>query len=163
MNVFKKGALVLLLLMTPLNVEATQPVLTSVNIQPARNEKDITCLANAIYFEARGESTIGKTAVAQVIINRTKDERFPSTVCDVVKEKDRIKGVERCQFSWYCRKVKIEDIKLYHESHRIATLFINHKITNEQVKNALFFHSTGVNPRWKRKQVARIENHIYYE
>ena len=46
----------------------------------------IACLATAIYFEARGEPMVGQVAVAQVIINRVDDERFPDTVCEVVKQ-----------------------------------------------------------------------------
>ena len=44
------------------------------------------CLATAIYFEARGEETLGQMAVAQVVINRMVDDRYPDTVCDVVWE-----------------------------------------------------------------------------
>ena len=49
----------------------------------------IACLATAIYFEARGEPMVGQVAVAQVIVNRVYDERFPDTVCDVVKQGDK--------------------------------------------------------------------------
>ena len=40
----------------------------------------VTCLAIAIYFEARGEPDVGQIAVGNVIVNRTKDPRFPNDV-----------------------------------------------------------------------------------
>ena len=46
----------------------------------------ITCLAQAVYFEARDQPTIGQMAVAQVVLNRVHDSRWPDTVCEVVKE-----------------------------------------------------------------------------
>jgi N-acetylmuramoyl-L-alanine amidase len=46
----------------------------------------ILCLATAIFFEARSEGVTGKEAVANVIINRVQDERYPDTVCGVVNE-----------------------------------------------------------------------------
>ena len=45
-----------------------------------------TCLAVAIFFEARGEPYEGKEAVANVIINRVEDTRYPNSVCGVVNE-----------------------------------------------------------------------------
>ena len=68
----------------------------------------IACLATAIYFEARGEPMVGQVAVAQVIVNRVYDERFPDTVCDVVKQGEyytwnkSIPIKHRCQFSFWC-------------------------------------------------------------
>ena len=45
-----------------------------------------TCLALAIYFEARSEPVVGQLAVAQVVLNRVVDERHPDNICDVVME-----------------------------------------------------------------------------
>ena len=86
---------------------------------PSINE--IRCMAQNIYFEARAESMLGKTAVGFVTINRVNDKRFPNTVCEVVHQgphreswktkqdetltdEDRIyyPRKHRCQFSWYC-------------------------------------------------------------
>ena len=68
----------------------------------------ITCLAQAIYFEARDHPTVGQMAVAQVVLNRTHDSRWPNTICGVVKEgptyswKENYPVKHRCQFSFYC-------------------------------------------------------------
>ena len=81
----------------------------------------IRCMAQNIYFEARAESMLGKTAVGWVTMNRVNDSRWPDTVCKVVHQgphreswktkqdetladEDRIyyPRKHRCQFSWYC-------------------------------------------------------------
>jgi len=83
--------------------------------------KEIYCLAANSYFEARGEPFDGKIAVAQVVINRVKSNKYPSTVCKVitegpVKESWKTKKYtllpfeerkfyprrDKCQFSWFC-------------------------------------------------------------
>ena len=85
------------------------------------NEAELKCMAENIYFEARHEPMAGKVAVGQVVLNRIDDNRFPTTICEVVKQgphreswktkKDSsLKPEERryyprknrCQFSWYC-------------------------------------------------------------
>ena len=82
---------------------------------------ELKCMAENIYFEARHEPMAGKVAVGQVVLNRIKDERFPETICKVVKqgphreswktkknpdlkpeERRYYPRKNRCQFSWYC-------------------------------------------------------------
>ena len=70
-------------------------------------ETALMCLAFNIYHEARSQSTIGQLAVAQVVMNRVDDDRFPDTVCEVVKQAVTHKGtnkpiLHRCSFSWWC-------------------------------------------------------------
>ena len=68
----------------------------------------LTCLAVGIYFEARGEKTAGMAAVANVVINRVHDPRWPDTPCEVLSEGPTLKWDanaplrDRCQFSFYC-------------------------------------------------------------
>ena len=83
------------------------------------NVKDLVCLAENIYFEARAEPIKGKAAVANVTRNRVEDTRWPNTYCGVVqdgpvRESWKTKATpskddavfypvkHRCQFSWYC-------------------------------------------------------------
>jgi len=64
-------------------------VLPLVLISPfalSSDNKDAECLAENIYHEARGESTLGKIAVGLVTINRVRDARWPSNICSVVYE-----------------------------------------------------------------------------
>ena len=68
----------------------------------------IMCLALNVYHEAKNQSFIGQVAVAQVVMNRVKDSRYPNNVCDVVKQGPTYKWKpdfpirNQCQFSWYC-------------------------------------------------------------
>ena len=70
--------------------------------------ESIMCLAMAIYFEARREPMVGQVAVAQVVMHRVYDHRFPNKVCDVVKEgyyyswNKNIPIRDKCQFSFWC-------------------------------------------------------------
>ena len=64
------------------------------------------CLADNIYFEARNQGFAGWVAVAQVTLNRVRDDRFPNTICEVVKQgltyESGFPIRDKCQFSWYC-------------------------------------------------------------
>ena len=51
------------------------------------SQRDLQCLAEALYFEARGEGSQGQRAVAEVILNRVDHPRFPKTVCGVVNQR----------------------------------------------------------------------------
>ena len=59
-----------------------------------------SCLAQAIYFEARSESELGQLAVATVILNRAKAEHYPSSICGVVYQ--GASPLNGCQFSFAC-------------------------------------------------------------
>ena len=75
-------------------------------------ETAFICLALNTYHEAKNQSLVGQIATAQVVMNRVEDDRFPSTVCEVVKQDPTRPSWEdpekeypikhRCQFSWYC-------------------------------------------------------------
>ena len=85
---------------------------------PNSQHREMICLAENIYFEARAESVEGKAAVANVTRNRVESDRFPNTYCEVVyqgpvreswktKQDPNLEPVyypikHRCQFSWYC-------------------------------------------------------------
>ena len=46
---------------------------------PNSLHREMICLAENIYFEARAESIEGKAAVANVTRNRVESDRFPNT------------------------------------------------------------------------------------
>ncbi len=115
--------------------------------------KEVRCLARAIYFEARGESVEGKKAVAIVTVNRANHPSFPNTVCKAVYQKG--------QYSWTADKVRVTDQKAWKESEDIAFKVLNNYDSYKSFK-ALYFHNTSVNPKWKRKRIAKIGNHVFY-
>ena len=67
---------------------------------PDTLSEQMRCLAGAVYFESRGEPLAGQLAVAQVVINRAEDRRFPASYCGVVYQRahqDRLGGVGTCE------------------------------------------------------------------
>jgi spore germination cell wall hydrolase CwlJ-like protein len=128
--------------------------------------KDVECLANNIYYEAGRESFEGKLAVAQVTINRTKSHKYPSTICGVVYQKDRINGKILCQFSWVCEKVHTNKNQyLWEEARYIARKALTEPIAHAKIAahNVMYFHGAYINPGWKKSGVVmRIGNHIFY-
>lgn len=150
-------------------VEIKTPTITTIDVlisEPSNFENRLHCMTEAIYYEAGGESFEGKTAVAQVVINRTQDGRFPTDICDVVYQKSMHRGKILCQFSWVCdqRRRSVDD-SLWRESKYIAYLALTMNIINVNIAlhNAIFFHSVSVRPNWFGKQkVTQIGNHIFY-
>ena len=115
----------------------------------------LSCIAVAIYFEARGESVLGKRAVAEVILNRSSDPRWPNEPCQVVKQKN--------QFSFYSDGLSDnpKDAVAYALSEFAARDAIKGNSLNT---GALYYHATYVHPVWRHnlERLGRIENHVFY-
>jgi len=128
-------------------------------------EKTLSCLALNIYREAATEPFEGKVAVAQVTINRSNDERFPSDICAVVYQKNIIMQKVVCQFSWYCdHQAKSRPIHndLYNESMEVAKKVLLEGFRLPVLNNALYYHAIYIKPNWPYQRVAKIGNHIFY-
>jgi len=127
-----------------------------------------TCLALAIYFEARSEPVAGQLAVAQVVLNRVADERHPDNICDVVMEGPVHPSghpvKHRCQFSFWCdgKPERITE----HEAWRTALLIAMavKEFPLDITEGATFYHATNVSPRWRytMKVTAQVGKHIFY-
>lgn len=120
------------------------------------------CLAEALYFEARGEDVDGQLAVAEVILNRVDSVRYPDSICGVVKQGANASG---CQFSYMCDGLKehIANRGVFERIGKVAWLMLAGKprtLTDE----ALYFHATSVKPHWSRVFVrtAKIGRHVFY-
>lgn len=124
----------------------------------AEMSADMKCLAEAIYFEARGEPLSGQLAVGRVVVNRAQDPAFPDDYCGVVKQPS--------QFS-FVKKGRIPTPKTsslaWRQAQALARI-AHEELWVSEVDDALFFHATYVNPRWARAKVAtaRIDSHIFY-
>ena len=131
--------------------------------QSAGNEQ-WSCLTEALYFEARGESIKGIFAVAEVIINRAESAKFPNSVCGVVNQgSHRTTG---CQFSYKCDGVadKMHEKDAYRMVGKIAELALEDAVP-DVTAGALYYHTNAVNPRWSRafEKVATIGVHYFYK
>ncbi|MBU1174161.1 MAG: cell wall hydrolase [Alphaproteobacteria bacterium] len=145
---------------------------TLARVETLRSER--SCLATAIYHEARGEPEIGQWAVADVILNRVASSRYPSSICGVVYQ-NADKGKYRCQFSFACDG-KPDDggdgNRIVRESWIRAHMIAEAALRQQQVgartemipETALFYHTVSVSPQWagKLKRVASIGSHVFY-
>jgi len=122
------------------------------------------CLAQGIYFEARGEPVKGQAAVSQVILNRVRNPHYPNSICGVVYQNKH--WYNRCQFSFACDRIRdrINDKKRYSVAKHVAAETTAGRIWLPQVGSSTHYHATYVNPRWNRrmKRVGRIGLHIFY-
>ncbi|AKO97348.1 MAG: cell wall hydrolase [Marinovum algicola] len=111
--------------------------------------EQFTCLAEALYFEARGESIKGQVAVAEVILNRVESNKFPNTVCGVINQGTGRKYA--CQFTYTCdgRAETVGNPGAYARVAKIAKAMLSglpHKLTG----GATYYHTTAVRPNWSR-------------
>ena len=141
------------------------------------------CLAENIYFEARSDSVAGQAAVADVVINRMFDSRYPDTICGVVHDgpvreswktrqtPDPDDAVyypikDRCQFSWYCdgKAETINDRKAWIKAQYIAYQMLYADRYRGITEGATHYHAHYVNPTWASKiqYIDSIGSHKFY-
>lgn len=122
------------------------------------------CLAEGIYFEARGENVKGQAAVAQVILNRVRNPAYPSTICGVVYQNRSWRN--RCQFSFACdgTRPRVRSQQHYRVAEEVAMAVTAGKIFLPEVGSATHYHATYVKPRWARtmERMKKIGLHIFY-
>ena len=160
------GPLVILLLV--LFALAISPGTANANHQDI-NHKDLECLAKNIYFESRGEDVLGQYALGLVTQNRVKSNRFPNTICEVVKQgrywnNNPIKN--KCHFSWFCdgKSDNPKDKEAWGISLHIAQSLLLYTI-EDFTEGSTHYHAITVSPKWSRdmKQATTIGSHIFYE
>lgn len=138
---------------------------TASEITAKVRERQLTCLARNIYYEAGNEPFEGKVAVAQVTLNRVNSGLFPNDVCQVIYQKNVFYEKIVCQFSWYCdREAMIRPIHKgnYDESMEAAKKVLLEGFRLPSIKTALYYHADYVNPGWRKERVAKIGRHIFY-
>lgn len=118
--------------------------------------RELSCLAGAVYFEAKSESLTGQLAVGRVIIARSKSGRFANSYCGVVYQPSQFSfvrggtmpGINRASAQW---------------RNAVAIAQIAHAGTwRSPVEGALYFHAARVSPGWRLTRIGRVENHIFY-
>ncbi|WP_226780494.1 cell wall hydrolase [Oceaniglobus trochenteri] len=122
-----------------------------------------SCLAEALYFEARGESVKGIFAVAEVILNRVDSGRFPDTVCKVVNQGTGRKY--QCQFTYTCNgnSRKIREPGAWTKVGKVAQVMLE-GAPRGLTGGATYYHTNAVRPRWSRvfARTAQIGVHLFY-
>ena len=130
----------------------------------------VQCMALNIYYEARGSNLADQAAVADVVMNRVQDTRYPNTICEVVKQglqnSDGSMKRNKCQFSWYCdgKHDRPQDEDRWVEAQGIAWNMVEENKFRGITEGSTHYHATYVEPRWAKtlQLVGRIGAHIFY-
>jgi spore germination cell wall hydrolase CwlJ-like protein len=127
----------------------------------------LTCLAENVYHEARGEPIAGQYAVAEVTLNRVASPLYPATICEVVHQQawDPRRRRYVGAFSW----TEIRDTlrkprgREWRRAVDVATEAYEGR-AEPRVDGALFYHATAVQPDWAKTKtpIATIGNHVFY-
>jgi len=125
--------------------------------------RQLECLTDAVYFEARGETPRGQAAVAQVVMNRVKNPAFPKTVCGVVFQGAATHG---CQFSFACdgsMRHRLE-ADAWDRARRVAERALSGRVLAD-IGKATHFHTIDVQPDWgpQMLRVAQVGLHVFYK
>jgi len=127
--------------------------------------REFRCMATAIYFEARGESIKGQTAVAQVIMTRVRSDYYPNTICGVVYQGQWNRNA--CQFSFACdgRADTPRNKAQWQTAINVAKKVVSGQAYVKEVGEATHYHATYVSPDWRKlmKRVTKVGVHIFYK
>jgi len=127
------------------------------------SSRDLECLADAVYYEARGETSAGQAAVAQVVLNRVRHPAFPKSVCGVVFQGAHVG--DTCQFSFACdgSMRRQREAGAWSRAQQVAAHALAGFVM-PSVGNATHFHVAGLDPGWGPRllRVAQIGLHVFY-
>jgi spore germination cell wall hydrolase CwlJ-like protein len=127
----------------------------------AKSEK---CLAEAVYFEARGEAVRGQIAVAQVVMNRTFSGFYPTTVCGVVYQNKHRHYA--CQFTFACDNVAdvVREPEMWDRAKKIAKAVLDGQLWLPEVGKSTHYHAYWVRPSWvhEMKKMYKFGVHTFY-
>jgi len=123
------------------------------------------CLADAMYYEARGEGRAGQLAIAEVVYNRMRSSYYPRTICSVVFEGSQLHT--GCQFSFTCGGVmdRPKSAAVWRRTERLALQIVTGIVQlGNTTGGALSFHAEDVQPGWSEtmERTTQIGHHIFY-
>lgn len=137
-------------------------------VQPKLSKRELTCMADMAYHEARGEGVKGIAAVIHVTLNRKDSGKFPSDICGVVYQK--IKG--KCQYAWVCEKPKkrsyaYRTTKQYKEIELLAATVssVPDRSAIDPTRGSLYYKRTDVPSKFFRERLIpqmAIGSHRFY-
>ena len=124
--------------------------------------QDHKCLAQAIYYESKSEPLAGRQAVAHVVLNRVKSGLYPTSICEVVYQRNHL--TKGCQFSWSCRRHATPNKFQWQQAQEIAASVIAGK-TEDTSRGATIFHGRKDRVNYGTKHFQRtavIGGHTFY-
>ena len=120
--------------------------------------RQATCLAYAIYFEARGEGRLGQIAIAAVVLNRLASARYPATICAVI--------LDEGQFPWVKGDLSIEDERAFLLARSVA-LHMMAGVFTDPTGGANHFYAPALvdPPAWAQSEfyTATIGRHTFFK
>lgn len=140
---------------TPPRLDLTTP--------PIIPDDPVTCLTQALYYEARNESEEGQAAVAEVVLNRANSGRYPRDVCQVVYQRN----ARTCQFTFTCDgSIGRSPVNMtaWSRAERIARSVYSGEAKALLPRTSVNYHANYVRPSWSQRldRVKRIGAHIFY-
>lgn len=142
-----------------------------------KSHEGLYCLAQNIYFEAQSEPLAGQFAVADVVLNRVRDERWPESICGVIKQSKisqwhlnntgkRVPVLNQCSFSWFCdgKSDVPKNREAWKTAQTVAIQIIQSKTFRGITEGATHYHATYVKPSWTLsfQYVGQIGKHLFY-
>ena len=106
-----------------------------------------------MFGEARGESDVGKVAVAYTAINRKADPNYPKTICQIMKQPSQY------QFLDYGMPTQTQIAYL----EPLAKAILEKRVS-DPTNGAKWYHTRQVKPIWAKQKDIKIAlgNHIFY-
>jgi spore germination cell wall hydrolase CwlJ-like protein len=144
----------------PVAVSPAKPLaeLVSAYAGTQTGDREMECLANAVYFEARSEPIEGQLAVAEVVLNRASSGRYPTDLCAVITQKAQFSFIQRGRFPRADR-----GSEAWKKAVAIASI-ARQKLAGNLPSSVLWYHATYVSPSWGRRltRQTQIGLHIFY-
>lgn len=129
-----------------------------------RRDRAEKCLAEAVYFESRGEPKRGQVAVAQVVMNRVFSGYYPADICRAVYQNANRRLA--CQFTFACDNIRdvVTEPRLWKQAKEIAADMLDGLVWDDKVGRATHYHARSVRPNWIRemRKLDRIGEHTFY-
>lgn len=152
----------------PAPASASAPQTSTVKVRPgsvmAQLLQEHHCLAEVMYYEARGEGAAGEKAVAEVVFHRLNHGDYGHSICAVVNEGA---GKPGCQFSFTCNGAmkKAKQPKAWHRAEVLAARILTGEVPLKNTTGgATNFHAVSVSPAWAGtlEKTTQIGNHVFY-
>lgn len=143
-------------------IEVPEPV----PVEQIVDKKEVACVRQALWHEARGEGEHGLKAVLSVIVNRVNSPGYPDSFCEVIHQPKQFSYVHELQAQGKSLKpiVTESNKKVYERIDQLAHQAVKGKFKSIFDRSVLWYHTHAVKPSWskKKKIVAMIGNHRFF-
>ncbi len=131
---------------------------------PPGSRDSLTCLTQAVYYEARSQTLAGQQGVAQVVMNRAHSATYPSGVCDVVYQRTGRYGT--CQFTFACdgSMNRLIEPAAWDKAHDVATQALG-GFVYAPLKDAMHYHASWMTPYWSSSvpRIGQVDGQVFYK